>query len=426
MAGNPAARPTIETDISLKHLEAELVRIDVLIHREIRRWQLAGQDPTDAFRGQYVSDAEANALVKRPFGTSWGQTATLKSEDKRAYATALERAESLVQSVVETAQQQRQTLRLVHLANTFGLDRFDLDTLLICLAPTIDLRYERLYGYLQDDVTRKRPSVNLVLDLLCEPGTRRLKVLSRFADDAPLFRYRILERESEPGPGKSPQLRQTLWVDEGIVAWFLGSYHPPTDLGTHATLLWPEESGVDKLLADPLEARQDLAMLASRTDREPPIVIFYGPDGASQQAAARWLAAQAERPLLTVNLATIAKTDTSLSHVLRLAVRDAHLTSAILCLVGWDACLTEDGAPPPDLLAELCAHPDLAIVTGHAFWQPQKIDRERRLIWLEFPIPAYAPAARVVEALPRPRGIGRDAGNDDPGRPVLPDHWPDS
>ena len=42
-----------------------------------------------------------------------------------------------------------------------------IDVLLICLASELDLRYERLYAYLQDDVTRKQPSVDLVLNLLC-------------------------------------------------------------------------------------------------------------------------------------------------------------------------------------------------------------------------------------------------------------------
>ena len=79
-------------DLSLRHLEAELARIDVLIRREVRRWQLAGQDPGDAFRGLYVSDAEADMLVVRPFGSSWGQTVTLQPDEAQAYADAQRRA----------------------------------------------------------------------------------------------------------------------------------------------------------------------------------------------------------------------------------------------------------------------------------------------------------------------------------------------
>ena len=58
-------------------------------------------------------------------------------------------------------------LRLDRLARLFGLSTLDIDILLICLAPELDNRYERLYAYLQDDVTRKRPSVDLVFNLLC-------------------------------------------------------------------------------------------------------------------------------------------------------------------------------------------------------------------------------------------------------------------
>ncbi len=382
----PASSTTERPDISLRHLEAELLRIDVLIHREVWRWQQAGQDPTDAFRGQYVSDAEASALVKRPLGTSWGQTVVLKPEERQAYANALARAEQHVQALTEAARRQGHTLRLEHLATAFGLDRFDLDTLLICLTPTLDLRYERLYGYLQDDVTRKRPSVNLVLDLLCEPGTERLLRLSHFADDAPLFRYHILERVSEPGPGKPPLLSQTLGVDEAIVAWLLGDYQPHADLGAHAILLRPEENETDRLLAASLEAHLRWDALCAP---EQPLVVFYGPDEAGQGAAARLLAAQAGRPLLTVDLEAVTRAEQPPARALRLTLRDARLTGAIPYLAGWDVCLNKDGTPPPDLLARLCAHPGLVIVAGRATWQPGGIDRERPLLWVEFPIPAY-------------------------------------
>src|SRR5262245_17617142 len=49
------------------------------------------------------------------------------------------------------------------LARAFGLSPFDVDVLLIALAPELDLRYQRLYAYLQDDVTRKSASVDLAL-----------------------------------------------------------------------------------------------------------------------------------------------------------------------------------------------------------------------------------------------------------------------
>ena len=204
----------IRTDPSLGQLQAELARIDVLIERALRRWQLAGQDPTDAFRGLYVSDAEAAHLSQRPFGSNWGQTVELPEDEEDAFRGAAQEANAQARAL-----QRGQPARLQNLVEAFGLDAFEKEVLLVCLAPALDLRYEKIYGYLQDDVTRKRPGVNLALDLLCPAGFERLLALSHFAADSPLFRYHLLERFSEPGQHQSPLLSQSLRIDETVVHW---------------------------------------------------------------------------------------------------------------------------------------------------------------------------------------------------------------
>jgi AAA+ superfamily predicted ATPase len=387
---NPALRLPAALDIDLEHIRAELTCIDLLIQREIRRWQLAGQDPADAFRGLYVADAEVKALLDRPLGYSWGQATALEPTEAQAFSAALAEATRQVQLISETARQRGHTLRLECLATAFGLNRFELDALLICLAPTLDLRYERLFGYLQDDVTRKRPTVNLVLNLLGPPGPERLLLLSHFAPEAPLFNYHLLQRSAEPG---QPLLAQTLTPDEAIVAWLLGGYQPHSDLGPHASLLQPRISSAeaDALLAGHIQS--NLAWAARAGER--PLVVFYGPDRASQEATARLVAARLNRPLLHVDLAGAVKADLSPQHALRLALRDARLTGAIAYLSGWDACLAAEGerrehTPAASLFAELCAHPDLAIVAGQAAWSASGVERERHLFWLEFPIPTYS------------------------------------
>jgi AAA+ superfamily predicted ATPase len=379
-----------QTDLSLQHLQAELARIDLLVQREVRRWQLAGQDPADQFRGLRLSEDHVAALIERPPGTSWGQTVSLGADEARALASAQAQADRRVKALVDAARKQKHDLRLEHLAATFGLDRFDLDVFLICLAPVLDLRYERLYGYLQDDITRKQASVNLALDLLCEPGSQRLLMLARFGDEAPLFRYQLLERVSEPGPVRPSALSQSLVAEEGIVSWLLGTYRPHLELGAAANLRRIEDQGdeaAETLLAG--EAWPDVEG-ALRADREPPILIFYGQDRAGQNAAARLAAARLERPLLEVDLASATSAERPGLRVLALALRDARLAGAVPYLTGWDAGLANAGGPAPAMLGQLCAFPGLAIVAGEAAWLPSGIERERELLRLEFGIPAYA------------------------------------
>jgi len=386
MGPKSAIDPDARDDLSLKHLRVELARIDLLIRRAVRRWQLAGQDPADAFRGLHVADAEADMLLRRPFGANWGQMARPSSQESQAFAGGLAELAREAQSLVEEARRQGRVLCLDHLATAFDLDRFDLDTLLICLAPTLDLRYERLYGYLQDDVTRKRPRVNLVLDLLCQPDSGRLLMLSRFAQGAPLCRHHLLELVAGSGPEQTPVLGEILNIDPTIVAWLLGRYQPHAELGTQAVLESAEEPQNGVLLSPELKDK-----LRSALDAEQPILAFHGPDQASQREATAWLATETGRLFLAVDLAAVIQAGVSPARALRLALRDARLVGAIPFLRNWEACFaSEKGvSPPPDLLSELFAFPGLAIVSGQAPWQPRGVPRSRHLYWLEFSRPSY-------------------------------------
>ena len=70
---------------------------------------------------------------------------------------------------------------MASMAAALGLDDLDLAALLIALAPDIDLRYERIFGYLQDDITHKRPSLDFIANLLAVDPAQRLAVFARFS-----------------------------------------------------------------------------------------------------------------------------------------------------------------------------------------------------------------------------------------------------
>src|SRR5688572_10227986 len=134
--------PTVGSDMSLQHLQAELARIDIQIQQAVWRWRLAGQDPADTFRGLYISDMEVDRLLTRPLGSNWGAMVDLPPEEALALAEVEAQAAAEAQAVFEQVQAQGKTPRLAQLVTTFGLDPFELDVLLVCLAPALDLRYE--------------------------------------------------------------------------------------------------------------------------------------------------------------------------------------------------------------------------------------------------------------------------------------------
>lgn len=385
--GKPEAQIAQEADLNFQYLQAELNRIDLFIRRQVLRWQRAGQDPKDAFRGLYISDSEATSLLEHPLGSNWGEFGALTAEEEAWFTEALKRASERSYALVMQSHDQGVRLRLESLAVDFGWDAFDWDSFLICAAPCLDLKYERLYGYLQDDVTRKRPTVNLILDLLCENTTERFDRLIHFSPSAPLFRYHFLEKAQDQA-GQLSLLSQSLEVDEGVVLWLLGRYQPRQEM---SRLLRLEELSGEVLLD--AEMRAELEKL----DRPGKVLVFFGPDRLSQESAARLLAARRGIKLLKLDLNAMTEENPErLVEYLGLALRDARMLGAGLLIQGWEACL-EDGKPQVSCLAEVCASQGLVILAGSSPWQAAGLDRSTRynLTWFEFPVPDYPHRRRL-------------------------------
>ena len=376
---------------NFKHLILKLARIDLLLRREIHRWRLAGQDPADDFRGLYVSDAAVDAMLDMPFGSTWADTAGVDAVEEQNYEKSITQASQAAAELAAEILRTGQRACLDQLFTVFGLDEFEQDALLICLAPMLDLRYERIFGYLQDDITRRRPSANLILNLLCRPGAACLKKLKYFLDHAPLLRYHLLQPvQDTSGASRSSLLAQAFTVDETVAAWLLGEYHQPANLRSH--ILYDRQPAIDP--ADPVlggDAWEQIKdkMLSAPSLLDGTILAFHGPDAAAQQACTRLLAAQQSAPLLTLDASSVLGNDEPLAYAVEIALRDARMTGALLFIKGWDACLT-DGSPPPRVLNLLHHHPGAIMIGSQTAWLPRDVPMEMHFNWLEFSVPRFS------------------------------------
>ncbi|MFF7602137.1 ATP-binding protein [Streptomyces mirabilis] len=107
--------------------------------------------------------------------------------------------------------------RLDLLAARLGLTELDVRILLIALAPDLDRTFEPLYGYLNDDVSRRRATTGLALDL-CGLPAHRAEARARFHPSAPLAALGLAVVE-EP---ERPFLSRSLRVPDRLIAHLLG------------------------------------------------------------------------------------------------------------------------------------------------------------------------------------------------------------
>ena len=184
MSSNLIASP--RTTNAHEYLGAVLSVPDILIRREIlqmrRRMRVSEADDIQSseWHAVVISEHEVDALVNTPPLTDISPDPAERltaAQCKVALATATER----IAEMEARGQAQGEPLRFAELAKRFHLSAFELQVAVIALAPELDSKYERLYGYLQDDVNKKRPTVELALRLLCETAQQRLDTGHAFA-----------------------------------------------------------------------------------------------------------------------------------------------------------------------------------------------------------------------------------------------------
>ncbi|MGW2960427.1 ATP-binding protein [Streptomyces sp. NPDC001220] len=120
------------------------------------------------------------------------------------------------------------TDRLAELAGRLRLTSLDTAILLIALAPDLDRTFEPLYGYLNDDVGRRRATIALALDLYGVPA-QLAEARARFHPTAPLTALGLLTVE-EP---ERPFLSRSLRVPDRVLAHLLGDDTPDPALAGH-------------------------------------------------------------------------------------------------------------------------------------------------------------------------------------------------
>ena len=374
---------------SLQHILAELERVDLLIQVQIRRARQVHMADSE-FQGLCISEQEIDALLAQPLGMPhWATTpgplsmAEVRSVlDQLAGKIAQRKAESLRQDV---------TLRLEKLAHLFRLIPFDIDVLLICLASELDQRYERLYAYLQDDVTKKRPSVDLVLNLLCPSFQDKLATRDRFSSESSLLKHHLIHLFDDPSYQNPPLLSKYLKVDEHVVNYLFGSDEIDIRLQTCARLSVPQTCLDDLFL--PPDVKHRLVLLSQKKLVKDDGLIFYfqGPYGTGKQSTAEALCHELGIGLLNIDGERLLNTEgLSFNKAVRLAEREALLQGAALYWNGFDALLADNKRAFLDmLLRQLEGRKELTFLSGDTTWEPMDALHELPFVRIEFSRPTY-------------------------------------
>ncbi len=282
-------------------------------------------------QGLFISPSDVAALLAAP-------------------ASSGERRSTLLAAAVDPGPDSLPGDRSATLSRVFGLEPVDLAILLVALAPDVDRRFEGLYAYLNDDVTCRRPTIGLCLELCALPAASPW-ARARFHPDAPLARHRLVEVDEAP-----PFLSRTLRAPDRVVDHLLGG-----DLA---------DSVVAPLVLPPLAVLPSYAArLGQAVEHGVRLVYLRSPAGQVDHAGAAGALAELGLAVLQVDVGRVGASDDPVALAGSIA-REAGLARAALVAGPIDELATR-GHRAVDVLAQA---PGPVVLLGSRAWEPRWSD----------------------------------------------------
>ena len=318
----------------VEHLFDLTRRLDLQIQRELSA--RPAKASSDALGFVAVAESEVRELLR--------DGPTVANEASGELQRQFQALESLIRGRVAATESLGNSLPLLQLARTFSLSDLEQDVLVACVAAEIDRRYERIFGYLQDDMGRRRPTVGLMLSI-CGADRDRVSGFTQLRPNGRLFSSQLVHLSDEtiatdPFPGRA------LRADERIVGYLTGD----TSLDLRIAGLVSSTSPVVGVSLGTAEQERLQALLAwlksagSPATVSAPIFYLYGRGSVGKARFAEELFRDLGLASLFVDVEQLVASPCGLKQALFLTLREGLLQRAAVVLDRFDALLETDKA----------------------------------------------------------------------------------
>jgi AAA+ superfamily predicted ATPase len=318
------------------HLRAEFDWLHQLVRAELGRAdRRAGGAAADEFTGSYISREEIDRYIDAPC------SAAVEAPDDcfREARSRIASERRMLDRRIELSIAAGTDLRLERLTRTFELDAVTRGALVCCAAAELDGQISRLFAYLQNDATKRRPTFAMLARLLSPNTSDPISVRSLFGQTCALHGHRLLERPTETpdNPFSTVEAR----LAPGVIDFLLGSDRLPPPLAEAAELV--KATTVIEDLAYYRQHRDFIERLLRlrQPDGRLPVSYIGGPRGAGDRLIAESLAKALGKNLVVVHGARLPGDAGKVEEFGRMLGREARLRDCIMLIQDADEALPD-------------------------------------------------------------------------------------
>ncbi len=364
--------------VNWEHLVGELELLNVRLLQEVRRRSGKCQPSNlDRLPGLVLSDHEIMAILTD------GLAPLQAAPEDRELANRAREIEEKIDH--KRSGELRTTSQLNQIRELFRLNRLEEQCLVLCLAPELDSNYSKVFAYLHDDVTRRQPTAELAMKLLCDDPRERIDARAMFSPSSALLKNRLVhlcESHERSAPSTQLPIRlddritafllQTPQLDESVSDWVKLIARPDRSEGTPSTEF---RDRTMRLIESCFSGGEACVR---------PLIHLHGRKGSGRRSLAVFAAARIGLPILIADARRMPTMNPA--EVLWRLGRESLLLPAIILVEHFDELLPDERHR--ELAVFLEALNQFSPLTFLSGTKPWKASTETQLfLSLECPVP---------------------------------------
>lgn len=203
---------------SKKYLSARLSLLDTLLKRYLYIFRLKYKYKNE-YAGLVISDQEIDNLFDEKFNEDCIDS---KDKDLLDVIDCEINYKRKIIAEIELNQKSNENIpAFSNLGKKFNLSLLHQEIILVALAVEINSKYEKIFSYIQNDITRKLPTIELIGSFI-NKDSELFQERNWFSDKSPLIEFDLIEFISEPSRSYTPFPSQYIKISTRVMQYLLG------------------------------------------------------------------------------------------------------------------------------------------------------------------------------------------------------------